>query len=381
MAFALTDARTITGPRWTDEIALVIEGDTIAELKKTSELPDDIEKYSLGGNILLPGFIDVQVNGGGGVLFNDEPTVEGIRKIAEAHRQFGTTGLLPTLISDDLAVVDRCMRAVEQAIEAGVPGVLGIHIEGPFLATAKKGVHDAGKFRTLDENAFKLLTSLKHGVTHITLAPETTTPEMIRRLSDAGVILSAGHTNATYEETHTALKAGLRGFTHLYNAMSGLEGRAPGVVGAALESRTAFAGIIVDGFHVHKASLNVALHAKGTDHLMLVTDAMPGVGAADKNFILQGREITVTGGRCTAPDGTLAGSDLDMASAVRNAHRMLGIPLEGAAKMASASPAAFLRVADRVGSLRAGMRADLVLLNDNIEVQKVWIGGARYGGK
>ena len=225
------------------------------------------------------------------------------------------------------------------------------------------------------------MTSLRRGITHVTLAPEATTPAMIRRLADAGVILSVGHSNATYDETLAALKAGVRGFTHLYNAMSALEGRAPGVVGAALESRTAFAGIICDGFHVHKASLNVALHAKGADHLMLVTDAMPSVGAQHKNFRLQGREITVTGGRCTAPDGTLAGSDLDMASAVRNAHKMLGIPVEGAAKMASASPATFLRIADRVGSLRAGMRADLVLLNDDIEVRDVWIGGTRYGGQ
>ncbi|WP_417451056.1 N-acetylglucosamine-6-phosphate deacetylase [Kordiimonas sp.] len=381
MAFALTEARTFIGPRWTDEIALVLEGDTIKELRKTTDLPQDMKKYPLGGQMLMPGFIDVQVNGGGGVLFNDAPTAEGIGKIAEAHRRYGTTGLLPTLISDDLTVVDKAMRAAEQAIEEGVAGILGIHIEGPFLASAKKGVHDASKFRAIDEQAFKLLTSLKHGITLVTIAPETTTPEMIRRLTDAGVILSTGHTNASYEQTCAALKAGVRGFTHLYNAMSGLESRAPGVVGAALESRTTFAGIIVDGFHVHKAALNVALHAKGADHLMLVTDAMPSVGASEKNFMLQGREITVTDGRCTASDGTLAGSDLDMASAVRNAHRMLGIPIEGAAKMASATPATFLRIADRYGSLRAGMRADLVLLNDNIEVQDVWIGGTRYGGQ
>lgn len=379
MPFALTDCRLFLGSRWTDLISLIIDGGMITELRKTTELPDGIERVSLGGKILMPGFIDVQVNGGGGVLFNDEPTVDGIKKIAAAHRKFGTTGLLPTLISDDLAVVDKAMRAVEQAIEEGVPGILGIHIEGPFLNVVKKGVHDAGKFRALDEEAFKLLTSLKRGITHVTIAPEKTTPEMIKRLTDAGVILSAGHTGATYEETHAALQAGVRGFTHLYNAMTGLESRAPGVVGAALESRTAFAGIIVDGFHVHKAALNVALHAKGTDHLMLVTDAMPSVGAKDKNFTLQGRAVTVTDGRCTAPDGTLAGSDLDMASAVRNTHHMLGLPVEAAAKMASASPAAFLKIDREVGHIRAGQRADLVALDDNITVQQVWIGGTPFG--
>ena len=381
MPYALTDCRLFLGSRWTDLISLIIDGGVITELRKTAELPDGIERVSLGGNILMPGFIDVQVNGGGGVLFNDEPTVDGIKKIAAAHRKFGTTGLLPTLISDDLTIVDKAMRAVEQAIEEGVPGVLGIHIEGPFLNVVKKGVHDAGKFRAIDEDAFKLLTSLKRGITHVTIAPEKTTPEMIRRLTDAGVILSAGHTGATYEETHSALQAGVRGFTHLYNAMTGLESRAPGVVGAALESRTAYAGIIVDGFHVHKAALNVALHAKGTDHLMLVTDAMPSVGAKDKNFTLQGRAVTVTDGRCTAPDGTLAGSDLDMASAVRNTHRMLGLPVEAAAKMASASPAAFLKIDREVGHIRAGQRADLVALDDDITVQQVWIGGTPFGAE
>ncbi|WP_420429983.1 N-acetylglucosamine-6-phosphate deacetylase [Kordiimonas sp.] len=381
MAFALTDARMFIGPRWTDEIALIIEGDTIKSLMKVSEVPAEMERISLGGNILTPGFIDTQVNGGGGVLFNDAPTVDGIIKIAEAHRAFGTTAMLPTLISDDLSVVDRAMRATGEAIEAGVPGILGIHIEGPFLNVKKKGVHDPQKFRTIDEDAFSLLTSLKRGITHVTIAPERTTPEMIRRLTDAGVILSAGHTAASYEDTNTALKAGLKGFTHLYNAMTALESRAPGVVGAALESRSAYAGIIVDGFHVHKASLNVALHAKGADHLMLVTDAMPCVGADDPNFILQGRPITVENGKATAPDGTLAGSALDMASAVKNTHEMLGVSLDAALRMASGTPAAFLGLSKTYGSLHAGARADLVLLNDNVEVQGVWIGGTHYKTK
>lgn len=381
MTFALTDARMFIGPRWTDEIALIIENGFIKSLVKVADVPSDMDRISLEGNMLAPGFIDTQVNGGGGVLFNDEPTVDGITRIAEAHRAFGTTAMLPTLISDDLSVVDRAMRATENAIEAGVPGILGIHIEGPFLNVKKKGVHDPEKFRTLDEDAFRLLTSLKRGITHVTIAPECTTPEMIRKLTDASVILSAGHTAATYEETSAALNAGLKGFTHLYNAMTGLESRAPGVVGAALESRSAYAGIIVDGYHVHKASLNVALHAKGADRLMLVTDAMPCVGASDPNFILQGRPITVENGKATAPDGTLAGSALDMASAVKNAHQMLGVSLDAALRMASGTPAAFLGLSTTYGSLHAGARADFVLLNDNVEVQGGWIGGKHYTTK
>ncbi len=324
----------------------------------------------LGGGMLLPGFIDTQVNGGGDRLFNDSPTVETIRHIGETHRRFGTTSFLPTLISDDLAQVDKAMRAVEQAMAQGVAGVVGIHLEGPFLSPARKGTHDAGWFRTLDDAAIDLLTSLRGGRTLVTLAPEKCSDADIGRLVQAGVIVAAGHSDADYARAQAAFAAGVTGVTHLYNAMSPLHHRAPGLVGAVLEDRHVYAGIVVDGRHVHPAALRIAAHARPRDRFMLVTDAMPSVGSATKSFRLQGKTITVRDGVCVEADGTLAGSDLDMASALRNAMAMMQLTLEEASVMASAAPAAFLRLADR-GRLIPGQRADLVWLGSDLTLRAV----------
>ncbi|MDB5457474.1 MAG: N-acetylglucosamine-6-phosphate deacetylase, partial [Caulobacter sp.] len=314
MPTALVNGRVLTDAGVADGLAVLLGGDgRIDAVVSAAEVPAGTARHDLAGGLLVPGFIDTQVNGGGGVLFNDSPTVEAVAAIGAAHRTFGTTGFLPTLISDDLAVVDQALRAVEQAIEAGVPGVLGAHIEGPFLSAKRKGIHDVSKFRVLDDEAFALLTSLKRGKTLVTLAPETTTPAMIRRLSQAGVIVAAGHTNAAYATIRQALDHGLTGFTHLFNAMSPMTSREPGAVGAALESQTAWCGLIVDGRHVDPAVLRIALRTRPRDRFMLVTDAMPSVGLADKTFTLQGRPIHVVNGVCVDEHGTLAGSDLDMA--------------------------------------------------------------------
>jgi N-acetylglucosamine-6-phosphate deacetylase len=327
------------------------------------------------GNMLLPGFIDSQVNGGGGVLFNDAPSVDAIREIGRAHRKFGTTGFLPTLISADLEVVARAIEAVQAALTVGVPGVLGIHIEGPFVNVERKGIHDPEKIRELDADAVKLLTSLRGGRTLVTLAPEMTTPDMIKRLVLAGVVVSAGHTNATYAQIRAALRQGLTGFTHLFNAMSQLTGREPGVVGAALDDPASWCGIIVDGEHTDPVVLRISLRCKRHDRFMLVTDAMPSVGTTNKSFDLQGRRITVSGNLCLDEDGRLAGSNIDMASCVRNTISLLGIPLAEAVRMASLHPAQFLGLAHETGRIAAGYRADLVLADDRMQVLDTWISG------
>lgn len=335
----------------------------------------DIEVCDLDGQTLLPGFIDIQVNGGGGVLFNDAPSVDGIRAIGAAHRVYGTTGFLPTLISDDLETVAKAIAATDQAIEAGIPGLLGIHLEGPFLNKKKKGAHDASKFRVLDKDAIALLSSLRNGKTLVTLAPETTSPELIADLVEAGVVVAAGHTNASYDEARAALGAGLSGFTHLFNAMSPLTGRAPGVVGAALDDELSWCGLIVDGHHVHPASLRVALASKPRGRCLLVTDAMPSVGAVEKSFQLNGRAISVADGRCVTADGTLAGSDLDMATAVRNATTMLRVDLAEAVRMASKYPAEAIGFGAELGQIKAGYRANLVLTDQQMNVIDTWIDG------
>jgi N-acetylglucosamine-6-phosphate deacetylase len=375
MLAALVNGRVLTEAGVVDGRAVLIEGGKIAGVVDSREIPAGADRRDLAGGLLIPGYIDTQVNGGGGVLFNDSPTVEAIAAIGAAHRPYGTTGFLPTLISDDLSVVDQAMRATEAAITQGVPGVLGVHIEGPFLNPKRKGIHDADKFRVIDDEALALLTSLKVGKTLVTLAPERTTPDMIQRLADAGVVVAAGHTNALYKTMRQALDHGLTGFTHLFNAMSPLTSREPGAVGAALESLTAWCGLIVDGRHVDPATLRIALRTRPLDRFMLVTDAMPTVGMVDKCFNLQGRHIRVVDGVCVDDHGTLAGSDLDMAAAVRNAIAMMNLSLDKAVMMASAAPAAFLGLEGHRGRIDTGLAADFCLLDDQLNVTATWIDG------
>jgi len=374
MLQAFRNGKLLTASGIQSGLTLLVRGGNIEAVLSARETIGAERVVDLGGDLLVPGFIDCQVNGGGGLLFNDDPSVSTIATIARAHRGYGTTGFLPTLISDDLDVVSQAIDAVRDAISAGVPGVLGIHIEGPFLNAARRGVHDASKLRELDGDAVKLLSRPHGGVTMATLAPERTTPAFIRELSEAGVIVSAGHTNATYEELQPAFAAGLRGFTHLFNAMSPLGSREPGAVGAALAHDTSWCGLIVDGHHVHPEVMKIALRAKRRDRFMLVSDAMPSVGAEAKDFVLNGRPIRVEDNRCIDEDGRLAGADLDMASAVRNTVRMLGLELSEAVRMASANPAEFLALRN-VGRIAAGQRANLVRLDDGLQAVETWIDG------
>jgi N-acetylglucosamine-6-phosphate deacetylase len=375
MRTALCNARTLLDPGISVGDAVLIEGARIVAVVKPADVPRGYVRRDLQGALLLPGFVDLQVNGGGGVLFNDVNTLAELASIGATHRRFGTAGYLPTLISDDLEVIARAIALIEQALAKRLPGILGIHIEGPFLNPARRGVHDASKFRSLDEPAFELLTSLHHGKTVVTLAPETTSVEMIRRLSAAGVVVSAGHTNATYAQIRSALGAGLRGFTHLFNAMSPLTGREPGTVGAALEDIHSWCGLILDGHHVDPVALRLAMRCKPANRFMLVTDAMPTVGMPGDRFMLQGRAITVQGGMCVDAHGTLAGSNLDMAGAVRNAARLLDVSLAQAVRMASEYPAAFLGLDHELGRIAPGYRANLVVADDALNVLDTWIDG------
>jgi N-acetylglucosamine-6-phosphate deacetylase len=376
MRFALTNGRLLIGDALVHGPTVLLSG---ARIEALVEPGDDrcreAVAVDLAGQILLPGFIDVQVNGGGGLLFNDEPNSAAIRAIGEAHRRFGTTGFMPTLISDDLDTIGRAIAAVQASIDAQVPGVLGIHIEGPFLNWARRGVHDAKHLRLLDTSLVALLCQLRDGKTVLTLAPEMTTPQVIAELSAAGVLVSAGHSNASFAETTVAIAHGLRGFTHLFNAMAPLAPRAPGIIGAALYDDSTWCGIIVDGHHVDPVMLKLALRCKRHDRFMLVTDGMPAVGSAEPTFILQGRTIRVVDGACRDENGTLAGTALDMASAVRNAVASLGLDLPAAARMASEYPAEFLGLGAELGRIAPGYRANLVLVDDDVRVQRTWIEG------
>lgn len=357
-----------------DDHAVIVAGGRIERVVPASRIPRGVKRRDLGG-LLAPGFIDAQVNGGGGVLFNDDPSVAAIRKIGAAHRRFGTTGFLPTLITDHPETMELALDAVRQGLAESVPGLLGVHIEGPFLAAERRGVHALDRLRQPSLADLALLTQARAGTVLVTVAPERMPPGSIERLVAAGVRVASGHTAASYEETMAGLARGITGFTHLFNAMSPMTSREPGAVGAALADAESWCGIILDGFHVHLACLRVALAAKPLGKVFLVTDAMPPVGTDAKSFRLYGETITVMGGRCLTDSGVLAGSALDMAAALRNAVALLGLGLDEVLRMASAYPADFLGIADRMGRLKPGMRADLVLLDDGLAVKETWIAG------
>lgn len=374
MAFALIGARIFDGDHVLEGRAVVIESGRILAVPYEKDLPAGIERRKIEG-LLAPGFIDVQVNGGGGVMFNDVRTLEGLKTIARAHRAYGTIGMLPTFITDTRERMAEAVEAMRQALAARVPGILGIHVEGPFINPERKGVHNPAYMRPIEDEDIAILTSLSEGRTLVTLAPETNSMEAIARLAAARVLICAGHTAGNYATIVEAHRHGLRGFTHLFNAMPPLMGREPGPVGAALDTVGTWCGLIVDGHHVDDASLRVAIAAKGTERMMLVTDAMCVTGTDLESFELHGRTIYRKDGKLTTADGTLAGSDLDMASAVRNSVRRLGLPLPEVLRMASLAPAAFLRLDHELGRIAPGYRASLVLLDEGLDVQQTWIDG------
>lgn len=379
--FALRADRVFDGEAFHADAAVVVEDGRVVDLVAGAAA----DPGSLAGATLLPpktllapGFIDLQVNGGGGVMLNDAPTVETVARIAAAHRRCGTTGLLPTLITDTRETVRAAIAAVASAIATGVPGVLGIHLEGPFLNPARRGIHPERHMVEPRPGDVDLLSSLgDRGVTLVTLAPERVPPGFVAALTERGVRVCAGHTDADAQTITRAIDTeGLLGFTHLYNAMSPLASRAPGAVGVALADPRTFAGIIADGHHVADLALRLACRATGPERLMLVSDAMASVGSDATRFRVGGRTVTLEGGRITGDDGTLAGAHLDLAAAVRHVVRPeVGADLADALRMASRTPAIFLGLAERLGSIRPGFRADLVALDHGLNVVGTWSAG------
>jgi len=372
---ALKAARLFDGRNEHADAVLLIDGTRIHGIVAdppagvpVEELPEDA--------ILAPGFLDLQVNGGGGIMFNDQTTPEGLARIAAAHALSGTTSILPTLISSTREHIDRAISAARTALAQGMPGIMGLHLEGPFLALARRGIHPAAAITALtDEDISRLAASFPAPLL-VTLAPDTVAPDAIATLARAGVIVFAGHTDATWEQAHAALDAGLRGATHLFNAMSPFLGRAPGMVGAVLDDARAYAGVIADGHHVHPAALRIALNALGPERLFLVSDAMATTGSDIAGFSLAGEEIFLRDGRLTNAEGTLAGAHLTMAEAVRNLVAFTGVDWTLALRMATATPAEVLGIDDR-GIIAVGARADLVVLDDDLNVIEVWQGGVR----
>lgn len=379
--FALTGAAIFDGDATLDGKAVVVADGFIEAVCETGQVPDGTERIGLDGGLLAPGFIDIQVNGGGGVLLNDDPTVEGVRAICEAHRRFGSTALLPTVITDRPEVTFAAIEAVGAAMRAGVPGCVGIHVEGPFISVARKGAHDPALIRRMGEDDLERLVASTSRPFLLTVAPESVTDHQIGRLAKAGILVSLGHSDVDFTTASAAFAAGATCATHLYNAMSPLGHREPGLVGATLAAASVWCGIIADGHHVHPAALRAAIRAKeGPGRVIAITDAMPTVGVEEDVFTLSGRTATRQAGRLTLDDGTLAGSDLTMIGSVRYLRDAVGLPLEEALRMASLHPARFLGDSSR-GRLVPGCRADIVWLSPEDRLGAVWIGGRRGDGE
>ncbi len=374
---ALTGARVFTGDRFLDAHAVLLDGARVADVVPAASLPADLPREDLGGGLLAPGFLDAQVNGGGGVLFNDTPTADGAAGVAAAHRRFGTTGCLPTFITDRPEAQASAVAAVRRAMTERRPGVLGLHLEGPHLASARKGAHDPALIRPMSDADLDALLSTGLDTLLVTVAAETVTPAQVRRLVDGGVVVSIGHSDATADRVRAAADAGARCVTHLFNAMSPLLHRAPGVVGAALDDGRLWGGIIADGVHVDAIALRAALRAKrGPGRLFLVSDAMPPAGSPGDSFTLSGRTAMRRGGALSFDDGTLAGADLTMDAALRFAVGPLEQPLDEALRMASLYPAEMLGQGGMRGRIAPGSAADLVLLGDGLDARRTWIAGA-----
>lgn len=383
-ALAITGSRIFDGTDWHDGKSLVVRSGRVAEIVTAGSEPADAEIHAADGGLVVPGFVDLQVNGGGGVLLNETPSVEGIRTICSAHARFGTTALLPTLITDTPETTQRVIEAAKQAADAGVPGFLGLHIEGPHLSLARKGAHDPKLIRRMESADLARLVAARTEMPVLvtTVAPENTSAEQVTALSDAGIVVSLGHSDTDYRTATEFAGAGARLVTHLFNAMSPLSHRAPGLVGAALETGALSAGLIADGFHVDPAVIAIALRAKAAPgRIFLVTDAMPTIGTDLPSFELNGRTIYRENGRLTLADGTLAGADIDMASSVRFLHRSVGIPLDEVLRMASLYPAQAVSMDGRKGRLSKGCDADFVRLTADLKVEETWIAGEMVHGR
>jgi len=368
--FRLHAKRLFDGQNYCDNQVLTIKDGVVIEIDSDITRIDEF-----ADGLIVPGYIDLQVNGGGGALFNDSPSLSSIKTIIQAHSKYGTTGMLPTLITDKIEVMAQAADAMALAIAERVPGILGIHFEGPHLSIAKKGAHIAEHIRPISADEWQILSRKDIGKILVTLAPETVSTEDIARMVSLGVKVCLGHTNADYKTAQAALDAGADGFTHLYNAMSPIQGREPGVTGCALLNDKASCGIIIDGLHVDYASCKLALKTKPAGSVFLVTDSMPPVGTNEIEFTLVGKKVTLADGKLTSSTGELAGSVLDMATAVENTHFGLGVSLDEAIRMATQYPANYIEQGSIRGNLHLGSQADFVVLNDELKVESTWIAG------
>lgn len=367
MAYALTQASIFDGKSWLEQHAILIKGNSIEAILPASKLPKDIREFSFPNKIICAGFIDLQLNGCGGVMLNGNFTEQTLAKMHQTNLRSGTTAFLPTLITCESGEVKLAIKTLRHYLQDNKHSVLGLHLEGPHLSIAKKGIHRADYIRPMNNDDLAYLIDNRDVITKITLAPEAVSCQQIKQLNQSGILVSIGHSNASYEQCLNAIQSGAHFATHLFNAMSPFEGRSPGCVGAVLDSQDVYAGIIADGLHVDFNSIRIAKRLLG-EHLCLVTDATAAAGASITEFDFVGSKINVQHGRCYGSDGTLAGSSLTMDQGIRNLVDQVGVELSEAIRMASLYPARAIGLEDRMGAIRPGFIANLTILDSHMQV-------------
>lgn len=374
LRLALVGSRIFDGIAFRDRAALLVDNGRIAGIAAIDSIPVGYPRVQLPDGFLAPGFVDLQVNGGGGVLFNDDPTPEAIAAICAAHLRFGTTAILPTLITDVEEKTGAAIAAVKAAPQT--VGCIGLHLEGPHLSKARQGAHDPRLIRPMTASDLSRLTSANLPTLLTTVAPESVTNEQISKLAKAGIIVSLGHSDCDCERALAAAESGATAVTHLFNAMSGLSHRQPGMVGAALNDGRFWAGLIADGIHVDPVAIKIALRAKqGPGRVFLVSDSMSNIGTSMTKFLLAGRWVHLEGQRLVRADGTLAGANLTMIGAVRFMVEQVGLDQAEALRMAAYYPAKVIGREKDFGSFATGTRADILHLSDQLQLINVWQNG------
>lgn len=372
--YALLNATIYTGHDMLTQHAVLIAAGKIHSVVKIDELPKDIETIDLNGDILSPGFIDLQLNGCGGVMLNDQITADTMQIMHLANLKSGCTSFLPTLITSSDEDMKQAIQAERNYQQQYQNQSLGLHLEGPYLNVLKKGIHRPDFIRKSDSNMIDIICDNSDVIAKVTLAPEQNSPEHIRRLSDANIVVSIGHTNATYAEARQGFANGISFATHLFNAMTPMVGREPGVVGAIYDTPEIYAGIIADGFHVDYANIRIAHKVKG-EKLVLVTDATAPAGADMDHFIFVGKKVYYRDGKCVDENGTLGGSALTMIEAVQNTVEHVGIALDEALRMATLYPARAIGVDNKLGQIKPEMVANLTVFDRNFKVKATIVNG------
>ena len=374
MKQAITGSKLFNGIDFIEHKALLIDDQHIAGIVNEDAIPTDFSLQKLEGGILSPGFIDLQVNGGGGKLFNNSPDKESLNTIISAHQYFGTTSIMPTVISDSLNILQKCTDTISNEINNN-HSLLGIHIEGPFFNVKYRGVHQKQYINTINASYLNLFETLDKFPVMLTLAPECISIKQLKHLKSLGFKILAGHTDANYDQLEEAVKYGLDGFTHLFNAMGQISAREPGVVGSAFDFDETSASIIVDLHHVHPSLINLSFKQKPKGKLFFVSDSMATINHGEPSFELYDEVVSESNGRIINSEGKLAGSSITQIDAIKNAYQKCSIPLESAISMATLYPAEYLGVSDYIGQLKKGYRADLAHFDSNFHVQNVWLAG------